>query len=377
MSRIAIKIGSRVLTREDGGPDDEAVTRLVDDIVRVKSSGNEVLLITSGAVAWGRAGSGLANDFSVVEVRSGRRGTQRRLLREQILASVGQPLLIARYTECFAKLGVRVSQILVTREDLASQQRYESVRAVTLNLLAHGIVPIFNENDVLSSEEIDFSDNDQLACILATALQADQLAILTDVDGILDKAPGTPGATLLRVVDNVDTLHIAADTTMNPLGKGGIRSKLEAARLVTSFGIQLSVVNGAHPEVLSKLFLHNQQVGTRFLARGEKLKQRKSWVALAALSRGEIVVSTFLAESLAAHRTASILVIGVESLSGQFRQNDVVTVKDMSGRTLGRGEVRMSSDALQERIDKRRRGQDVELFGSEVIHCDYFVSAPT
>jgi glutamate 5-kinase len=376
MSRIAIKIGSSVLSTDQNGPDDQALSQIIADIVDIRRIGHEVCIVTSGAIVWGRHKPELDKKFPVVEASNLRRSGQKRLLREQILASVGQPLLIARYAALFSSHNVNIAQLLLTRQDLADQGRFESLRSVTVNLFQLGIVPIFNENDVLSAEEIDFSDNDQLACMLATALQVSKLVILTNVEGLYDKPPTDPSAKIIREVKNIDELNVTVTEGKSTIGRGGMKSKLEAARLVTSFGVEMSIVNGKRAGVLRHLLLEGKPTGTLFLPRGPKLKQRRSWLALAAQSRGEIIVSTFLAEALLARRPASILLIGVEKVVGSFRKNDVVTVKDMGGKTLGRGEVRMSSEELGAKIEKRRQQEEVELFGSEVIHCDYFVTSP-
>lgn len=376
MARFIVKVGASVLTKQGGGPEDRVLSEIVSDMVRIRDAGNELLVVTSGAIAWGQAAIGLANDFKVEEFRShGQRGSRRQLLREQVLASAGQPLLMSTYVSLFGAKGVGVAQILVTRADLADQSRYENVLGVTQNLLKQGMVPIFNENDVLTAEEIAFSDNDQLACMLATALKADRMLILTNVDGLFSRPPADPDAVLLEEVDDIDRLDAIIAEGKSQIGKGGMNSKLEAARLVTGFGVSLTIANGRRPGNLAALLLDGKGVGTHFPARGVKIRQRKSWVALAAESRGEIVVSTFLAEALYQGRPSSILVIGVESVRGSFKTNDVVTVKSLDGKVLGRGEVRISSKDLEEKVEQRLRGEEIPCYGSEVIHCDYFVPA--
>lgn len=376
MARIAIKIGTSVLSVDNNRPDDIALSQLVEGIAAIHAAGNEVFIITSGAIVWGHAVTGWNADFHVEEPSAVRRASQRHLLREQLLAAVGQPAMTAAYASLLSRHGANIAQILITRQDMADQSRYESIRSVAINLLLSRVIPLFNENDVLSSEEIAFSDNDQLACMLATALQADRLIILTNVDGLFDRPPELTGSQLIREVANIDDLHVAVAQGRSRIGTGGMKSKLEAARLATSFGIEMMLANGKRRRILQEIVLDEKPYGTLFLPRGVRLKQRKGWMALAAGSRGELTVSSFLAESLAARKPASILVIGVEQVEGDFQRNDIVTVKDVRGRVLGRGEVRMSSQEVREKIQRRRDGEETELYGSEVIHCDYFVHTP-
>ena len=315
--------------------------------------------------------------------RSQKRGEYRSLLREQILASVGQPLLMAKYQKFFKGFGVDIAQILVTRANLSEQESYESLCEVVNNLLALGIVPIFNENDVLSPEELDFSDNDQLACMISAAFKADKLVLLTNVDGVYDRRPDEPGARRIPVVEDVEQVLRFADKSRSDVGKGGMQSKLEVARVVTGFGIGMYIANGGEPRVLSRLLLRDEALGTSFPARGKKLRQTKSWVALAAASRGDIVVSTFCAELLKAKKPSSILLIGVEDVAGDFEEGDVVSVRDLSGTTLGRGQSRMSASEIRGRKAEMANDPSGGLISGGkrdkthiVIHADYFVFAP-
>jgi glutamate 5-kinase len=246
---------------------------------------------------------------------------------------------------------------------------------VATNLLKVGILPVFNENDVLSAEEIAY-DNDQLAAMVATALRADKLVILTDVDGVYDKQANDSDANLILEVRNLEELDAIVSGGKSAMGRGHMKTKLEAARLVTAFGVEVIIANGKRPDVLRSILSGENGRATIIRASGPKLKQRKSWIALTANSRGDISVSTFFAEALAHRKPASVLLIGVEQVAGSFRPNDIVTVKDLSGRVLGRGEVRFSSDELREKIARRERGEDVDFLGTEVIHRDYFVLAP-
>ena len=207
------------------------------------------------------------------------------------------------------------------------------------------------------------------------AFQADKLVILSNIDGLFAKAPVVGSPQLVREVDDLDSILGTLCDEKDEVEKERIRSRIEAARMVTSFGIEMHIMNGTKERILINSFIEGIANGTVFRSHGVKLKQRKGWVALAAQSKGVIVVSTFLAEAINTRKPVSILLIGVEKVTGNFNKNDVVTVKDTDGKVLGRGEVRYSSDELIKLVQKRINGEKMEFFGSEVIHCDYFVIA--
>lgn len=368
MSRFVIKIESF------NSQPNQYLDFIVEDIVKLRTVGNEILVVTSDASFVGKNQNNFHNEFEVDDHRYGV-WRDRSQLREKICSVIGQPLLIRRFVELFGNLNQLIAQILLTRADLADQTRYESIRVMTLNLLKLGIIPIFSENDVLLAGKIGIGDSDQLACMLATAFQADKLIILSNVDGIFEKS-SAGNLQLVHEVTNLDGIYNITSSPDKLNEQGTARSRLEAARLVTSFGIEMHMMNGIRERILSDYFINGIPHGTRFPARGLKLKQRKGWIALAALSKGEIIVSTFLAEAIKTRKPASILVIGVEKVIGNFSKNEVVTVKDIDGSVLGRGEVRYSSEELMQLVQKRIDGERMEFYGSEVIHCDYFVRSP-
>jgi glutamate 5-kinase len=374
VARIAIKIGAPVLTGADGQADLRPLSYLVESIALSIKNRCQVILITSGAIISGYQVGGLASDFPVELFATGQPGELRQLLRKQVAASVGQPHLMSSYIEHFQMHGLQAAQLLVTRQDLAAQQRYESLVLVTTNLLKLGIVPIFNANDPLSTEELRTSDNNQLAGMLATAFQVERLVIMTDTSGLY---AGPEASQPSAVIENLDSLD-SGDLTDRPgePQSPAVRSLLEAARLVTGFGVEVVVANGKDSNAIRGLLVDGEGTGTVIRPRGQRLGHRKSWIAMSAKSRGDVVVSSFLADRLAQRRPGSILLIGVEAVEGSFRPNDVVTVKDLAGRILGRGEVRLAADELRQRLARREGGNDVDHWGVEVIHCDYFVAAP-
>src|SRR5665213_903547 len=322
MRRIAVKVGTLILSDAEERPRRGVLREIVADIASARAAGNELIVIGSGAVLWGREAIGLSGNVSVEVPGRERRAETRAQVRMQVLASVGQPLMAAEYLDRFAEHEICIAQLLVTSHDLVDRDRYERLVVVTNNLIRNGILPVFSQNDPLSSDDLRYSDDDRLAATLAAALHVDRLVIFTAADELCD-APATS--------------------------------------LATAFGVEVTIA-GAQPGALLSLLLEGDGAAVTVAVRGHHLGHRKSWIALTAKSRGTIVVSSFLAEKLSQRRAASVLLIGIEEAVGSFRAHDVVTVKDIAGRVLGRGEVRLSSDDLREKLQQRDRGEGVDYY---------------
>jgi glutamate 5-kinase len=377
MNRIIIKIGSRVLAKEDGQLSSEVIAHLVEDVARVKSASKnskKIAIISSGAVSSGRITTELQGKFSI---DAG--GQDKNIAREQVLAAIGQPELMSFYKSEFKKHGIICAQILVTRADFADRQRYLSLRAVAENLLNLGIVPIFNENDVLSAEELDFNDNDQLACMVASMLAADKLIMLTNVAGVYDRSPKEAGAKLLPEIKDIKSIIKQIGPDKSDAGKGGMRSKLYSAELITSLGIPMHIASGFEKNIVSKIVANKEQIGTLFPASDKKIKPVKSWLAASAVAKGKIIVTACLADVLARRQKASILLLGIESVDGTFNKDDVVEVCGPDGKVLGKGKSRYDSDQLEKEIKKYKQlhSEQKKTEGGKkiAIHYDHFVFA--
>ncbi len=376
VKRVVVKVGSRVLTASDGQLNKERVAALVHEIAGLCGSGLEVALVSSGAVNLGRSVRQLKK-FRIL----GATPTMRvDLLKEQVLAAVGQPRLLAFYGQEFERYDLACAQLLTTRRDFADRDPYMYLRAVTMSLLSVGVVPIFNENDVLSPEELDFSDNDQLAYMVAAMLVADKLIILTNVDGVYDRSPSDPAAKLIRRLDNPSQAFDSIDSSQVS-GKGGMKSKLMAASLITQLGIPVHIANGTIEHILPKI-IAGEDIGTVCPAQGSRENTVKSWLKTAAASKGRVVVSTTLAEVLRQRRrAASVLLFGVERVEGDFEAGDAVDVVDDDGVLLGRGQVKFGSKELDEEARRFRQATGEERGSDEfrkgggriAIHYDYFV----
>ena len=360
MKRIVVKIGSAVLGGLGGKDTRTVVAGLVEDVATLMKRGYQVVIVSSGAVHTGRSAKALSDPaFDVASPFK----YDKKLLREQILAAVGQPRLMSLYIEEFAKQDIDCAQVLTTRADFADRTRYLSLRIVTEGLLRHGIVPVYNENDALSPEELDFSDNDQLALMTTAMVLADRLVILTDVAGVFDRSPLMAGAVLIPEITDVGAFLTTFEAGVHK-GKGGIKSKLTTAEVITSLGIPMHIASGAETSALTRI-VDGERLGTSFPTVAPKEQPVKSWLRTAAAPSGKIVVSTYLADILRQgenpeRKSPSILLAGIEEIQGEFDKRDVVEVVDDTGVVLGRGLSRDSSKSLREKIPWYMKLSDVE-----------------
>lgn len=369
---VVVKIGTRLLTQKDGQLNHEVFKHFLEEIAELKKAGKKVVIVTSGSVGAGRISAKLKGNFSV-----DRGGQNDGVVREQILAAVGQPELMTFYVSELRKHGINCAQLLVTRADFEDRQKYVSLRTVTNNLLQLDIIPIFNENDVLSTEELDFSDNDNLACMVTAMLVASQLIILTNLPGVYDPTSKTSKASILSEITDIPSVLNAVSKKTDDVGRGGIYSKLLAASFITSMGIPMHIAGGFESHILSRIVLKKEKVGTFFPAIEKKIKPRKAWLKLTTGIKGKITVSTYLAEVLKEKQFASILLAGIESVDGVFKKDDVVTIYDADGNELGKGQTRYDSDKLRNEIvaykNSPKSGERVAGGKKIVIHYDYFI----
>ena len=257
--RIVVKIGSNVLTREDGRPDTTRISALVDQLARLHRAGTEFILVSSGAVASGR---------SLLETRVGRIDT---VSARQLFSAVGQVKLLNRYYDLFNEYGIACGQVLTTKESLSTRRQYLNQRNCMEAMLAAGVVPIVNENDTISTEEFGIGDNDTLSAIVAVTIQADLLILLSDIDGLFDGDPRkNPDAKLIDTVEKIDEhiISLGGGSGSN-LGTGGMATKLRAAQMATAAGCEMVIANGQSPEVLYDVAA-GKRVGTRFLAKRDE-----------------------------------------------------------------------------------------------------------
>ncbi|WP_449246372.1 glutamate 5-kinase [Desulfarculus baarsii] len=361
--RVVVKVGSGVLTGPQG-LDKRRVELLSGQLARLRAAGRQVLLVSSGAIASGRAKVGLAALRSIPE--------------KQAAAALGQAGLMQTYEDALEAHGLLAAQILLTAGDLRSRHRYLNARNTINTLLDWGVIPIVNENDTVAVDEIKLGDNDNLAAMLTNLLGAPLMVNLTNVDGILDADPRTnPQAKLIPVVERVDAALLkAASAQPGAVGRGGIFSKVKAADKVARCGACTIVANGLVDDILDRLFA-GQELGTFFLARSHPLSSRKHWIAFTACQNqtGVVVVDQGAVAPLSAGGK-SLLAAGVSAVRGRFGPGAAVKVVGPDGRTIGVGLCNYSSADL-EKIKGLRSGEIERSLGhkdfDEVIHRDNLV----
>ena len=367
--RIVIKAGTNILS--GGGSDTVGVNAavlgdIVRQVCRLRELGAEVMLVTSGAIAVGRAALGSYGAASR-DIRS-----------RQVAAAVGQGRLMQIYQEQFALQGVTVAQALLTIGDLSNRQSYLNVRNTLQGLLELGVVPLLNENDVVAVDEIGavFGDNDRLSALVANLVDADLLLILTDIDGLYTADPRTdPSATLIPRVEKVDqNIEALAGRVLQPWARGGMPTKLEAARLVTSSGIPMIMAHGGSDGVALRA-ARGEPVGTYFAAAGEKLEARKRWMLSGISQRGRVFVDDGAVDALRQHHR-SLLPAGVRRADGDFARGDSVFIADGSGHNVACGIANYSAVDI-DRIRGLRSGKIEETlgyhYGQEVVHRNNLV----
>ena len=351
---VVVKVGTRVLTRPDGALNEPRVEALAEELHRVMLTGRKVVLVSSGAVGAGMGQLGLRQ-----------RPTD--LAHLQAVAAVGQSYLVQTYDRALRSHGRHAAQILLTADDLDDRARYLNVRNTLLTLLEYGAVPIINENDTVSVEELrtTFGDNDRLAAMVTNLIRAPLLVLLSDVEGLYDGDPRAPGAKLIPTVTKLDesVFNLVRDKNTG-LSKGGMASKLNAARMATVSGENMIIASGREPGALDRI-MAGEEVGTLFLAQGGSIPSWKRWVGFTVQPRGHLVLDAG-ARRAVEKQGRSLLAIGIVEVVGSFRKGEVVALRDPTGAEFARGLTNYDSDELV-----RIKGLKTEFFAPVLGACPY------
>lgn len=315
--RIVVKVGSRVLAS-----DTELIPRLARELAAVRTEQRSVVVVSSGAIALGMQRLGYAQ-------------RPKETAKLQAAAAAGQSSLMRRYDEAFAALGVTTAQVLLTHADLAERERMNNAREALLALLEAGAVPVINENDTVATEEIHFGDNDQLAAMVAPLLGADLLVLLTDVEGVLDE-----NGQRISVMGDGDKLGNVRPSSA-PVGSGGIRSKIDAARKACRSGASVVIAGASQPGALGGI-LRGEDVGTLFPAEGTRLRARQHWIMFTLRPQGTVVLDAGAVNALR-NGKASLLPVGVVGVRGEFDIGDSVLLVGPDGAEVGRGLARLGA----------------------------------
>lgn len=349
---ITIKIGSNVLTADDGMPDEKRIMHLVDQIAYLKKKGVNILLVSSGAVASGRKIVDCHKRADPVSCR-------------QLWASVGQVKLIQRYSEYFERHGMLCSQVLVTKEDFRDRHHFLNIRNCLETLLDHDILPIINENDVVSVTELMFTDNDELAGLITSMMNTEALILLSNVDGIFNGSPESPNSSVIPIIDQDTEAALKFITpSKSNFGRGGMITKFGIARRVAVSGIPVHLANGTRNNILIDILENDINLKQTYFAPGKKSTTIKNWLAFSELnSKGEVHINEGARTILLSNKASSLLLIGVTKISGDFLKGDIVKIIDHNGNFIGLGKTQYSSESAIKKIGEKN--------ARPIIHYDY------
>ena len=357
--RILVKVGSAVLTGEDG-LELNIIEQLVADIAALRERGFQIVLVSSGAIASGKH-------------RMGIEGKLKSIPQKQAAAAVGQGRLMRVYSNAFGKHGLFVGQVLLTMSDITDRKRFLNIRNTLFTLMDWGVITIINENDTVAVDEIKFGDNDHLAAMVANVIEAHLVINLTSTEGLYDQNPSaTKKAKLIPIVTELTPeIEAAATEEATPVGMGGMKSKVQAAKKVTASGIPYIIAPGRRTGVLQEI-LDGKETGTLFLPSTEHLNSRKYWIAFTLRSRGRIFIDDGAKEAIV-RDGKSLLPTGVTQVEGDFVLGDPVSCVDAQGNTIAKGLVNYSADEIR-KIMGLKTAKIEQVLGykdyDEIVHRD-------
>ncbi|MCC8037546.1 MAG: glutamate 5-kinase [Bacteroidales bacterium] len=343
-SRLAVKIGSNVVSRPDGTLDITRMSALVDQVADLRRMGIDIVMISSGAVAAGRS------ELRPKEYQKALDSVAQR----QLFSAVGQAKLINRYYELFRDHGLSCGQVLTTKENFSTRRHYLNQKHCMEVMLAAGVIPVVNENDTVSLTELMFTDNDELSGLIATMMGMDALVILSNIDGVYDGDPSDPESRLITDVAPADDPTRYVQAGKSTLGRGGMGTKMRIARKVASEGLDVIIANGKRPNILVDLITRPDDTPcTRFHAASVEPSSVKKWIAHSeGFAKGEIHVNEGAAQALLSSAGASLLAVGVTRIEGEWEKDDVVKVIAPDGRQIALGRAGYSSATAAKAIGR-------------------------
>ena len=350
--KIAVKIGSNVLTRSDGTLDITRMSALVDQVAQLHKKGVEIVMISSGAVASGRSVIGIHKKMDIVDQR-------------QLFSAVGQAKLINHYYELFREHGIVVGQVLTTKENFSSRRLYLNQRNCMRVMLDNNVIPIVNENDAVSVSELMFTDNDELSGLIASMMDMQALVILSNIDGIYNGSPLEPESKVILQIEKGQDISDFIQSTKSTFGRGGMLTKTAIARKIADQGIEVIIANGKRENILLQLLdKKTEVVSTHFVASAGDVSSVKKWIAHSeGFAKGEIHVNENAARALIGEKAVSLLPIGAIKIVGDFEKDDIVRILDQNGLLLGVGKVQYDSVKARELLGKKNQ--------KPLVHCDY------
>jgi glutamate 5-kinase len=349
-NRIIIKIGSNVITNDDGLPDIKRIANIVEQIAAIKKQGKEVILVSSGAVAAGRSLITISEKYDAIATR-------------QLLASIGQVKLINTYSQLFERFNILCSQVLVTKEDFRDRMHYLNMKTCLELLIQHDVIPVVNENDVVSVTELMFTDNDELAGLIASMLNAQALIILTNVDGIFNGDPKAITSTVINEINGA-TIDFSSfiSSGRSQFGRGGMITKSNMAQKVAALGIAVHIANGKTDNILTDI-LENKTTHTRFIPK-KTASGKKKWLAHSEnYATGVVQVNEGAKTALTSNRATSLLPVGLISILSDFKKGDIIKLVDEHEKLIGLGIAEYSADKARENIGQKNQ--------KPLVHYDY------
>lgn len=349
-SVVTIKIGSNVITNNQGFPDEQVIINICQQIKTLRDAGHHVLLITSGAVAAGRSIYQFQKKTDAV-------------IQRQVLAAIGQVKLISLYKEAFDQEGIICSQVLVTKEDFKNRSHYLNMKNCLSALLNNQCVPVINENDVISVTELMFTDNDELAGLVSAMMNTDILIILTNVDGVYDGDPALAGTKLIHTYDSaLINLSDISSSNKSGFGRGGILTKCQTSEKIAAMGIPVHIANGRTKDIVIRI-LNNEKIGTRFPAKKLTSNFKKYMAHAYEEPKGKVMINNGAKEILLSDNAKSLLPIGVTQVIGEFKKGDIIRIVDEKDYEIGLGIARYDFKKAKELLGLKNQ--------KPIIHYDH------
>ena len=353
-SRIAIKVGSNVITKADGSLNDERILRIVEDIAILYKRGVEVILISSGAVAAGRSEISPSKKTNI-------------LAAKQIWAAIGQVKLMSSYQFLFGKYGIHAGQLLATKESFRDRRHYLNMKNCILAMLENHVLPIVNENDTVSINELMFTDNDELSGLISSMMDCKSLLILSNVDGVYAGAPGEEGTELIKLIDEEsESLEKYISNVKSGFGRGGMFTKCTIARKIASQGVDVFIANGTRDSIITDIVRRKDVPYSHFIASNKRETGVKKWLSHSdTFAKGAVVINSGARDALLDEKATSLLMIGITSVDGFFKSGDVVRIIDEEGNNIGLGKSQYDSKKAEQHMG--------EKLSKPFIHYDYLV----
>jgi len=353
-NRIAIKVGSNVITQSDGSLNDGRILRIVEDVAILYKRGIEVVLISSGAVAAGRSEVSPSKRTNVVAAK-------------QIWAAIGQVKLMSSYQFLFGKYGIQAGQLLATKESFRDRRHYLNMKNCISAMIENRVLPIVNENDTVSINELMFTDNDELSGLISSMMDCKSLIILSNVDGVYNGIPGKKETELItRIDEKSEDLDKYITSAKSGFGKGGMFTKCSIARKIAAQGIDVFIANGMRDSIISDIVRRIEVPYTHFIASSKKETGVKKWLSHSdTFAKGAVVINDGAKEALLDDKATSLLMIGITRVDGFFRSGDIIRIVDEEGNNIGLGKSQYDSKKAEQNIG--------EKLSRPFIHYDYMV----